>query len=115
MSFPELTTRRRSLCVFDLLVLVFVCALPLAGISPPSAPGAPGLSTALLFVGYLLWWLPGLGVRRGRIAPLVLPIFVGLAFLYLMVLILAFLLDPTLAILVLASQLIAMLYTAFRF
>jgi hypothetical protein len=112
MTFPDTTSSRNPPRILDLVVLVAVSALPMAGARPPS--GATGFSVAMLPVGFLLWWLPWLGGRGRWPDLLILPAFMTLTLFYLFLSIGAFLCDPEAAVSVLGAQLIALVYVSFR-
>jgi hypothetical protein len=112
MSFPYTRSSRNPPRILDLVVLVAVSALPMAGARPPS--GATGFSVVMLPVGLLLWWLPWLGGRGRWPDLLLLPAFITLTLFYLFLSVGAFLCDPGAAVSVVVAQLIALVYVSFR-
>jgi hypothetical protein len=112
MTFPHTTSSRNPLSILDLMVLVAVSALPLAGIRPPS--DAAGFAAVMLPVGFLLWWLPGLGGQGRWTDLLILPVFMAMTLFYLFLSMAAFLCDPGAAVSVIGAQLIALIYVSFR-
>jgi hypothetical protein len=114
MPFPDVASARKPLYLFDHMVLIAVSALPLVAVSPPHDPAAVGLAAIMLLLGYLLWWLPGLGARGRWHDPLVLPAFMALTVVYLLLAFIAFSCDPDSAVLIIAAQLIALVYVSFR-
>ncbi|WP_422924334.1 hypothetical protein [Singulisphaera sp. PoT] len=113
MAFPDLTTRRSSPKIGDLMVLVAIAALPLAGSQPTDALPTFGFSATLVLLGGLLWWLPIQG-GRWKLGAMLLPAFMALAMLYLFMAILAFAWAPKAAALMIFSQLITLIYVSFR-
>jgi hypothetical protein len=112
MTSLKTTSDRKPLCIFDLLVLVAVSALPMAGALPPS--DAIVLVLLMLPLGFVLWWLPGLGGRGHWPDLLILPAFMALTFIYIMLSLITFIRDPTAAVSLIGAQLIAMIYVTFR-
>src|SRR4051794_38461226 len=112
MIFPHTTSRRNPPRLLDLVVLVAISALPLAGARPPS--GATAFAVVMLAVGVVLWWLPWIGGRGRWPDLLILPSFMGLALFYLFLSLGAFFCDPVAAVSVVAAQLIALVYVSFR-
>ncbi len=113
MAFPDLTSKRQTLSIFDLMVLVAIAALPLAGSRSSQTLYTFSFSLPLFLVGGVLWWLPRLG-SRSRLGPLVLPVFVAVAVLYLLFAFVAFVWSPDLTILIISTQLLALIYVSFR-
>src|SRR4051812_7877334 len=87
MTFPHTTSSRNPPRVLDLVVLVAIAALPMAGARPPS--GAAVFAVVMVPVGFLLWWLPWLGGRGRWPDLLILPAFMTLTLFYLFLAILA--------------------------
>jgi hypothetical protein len=116
MPFPQVAARRRTLTIFDHLMVIAIASLPLAAFRETWKPGAVALSLVLLLVGYLLWWLPGLGVRTRRpwIDSLVLPAFMTLMMGYVFLAFLAFFHDPHATAFMVAAQLMALVYVSVR-
>ncbi len=112
MVFPKTTLRSNPPRILDLLVLVAVAALPVAGTRPPSV--AAGSAVLVLAVGLLLWWLPGLGGRGTWPDRLILPAFMMLTFVYLFLSIGIYVSDPAAAVSVVLAQLVALVYVSFR-
>jgi hypothetical protein len=112
MTFPHTSSSRNPPRILDLVVLVAVAALPMAGARPPSV--AAGFAVLMLSVGFLLWWLPWLGGRGKWPDLLILPTFMTLTVFYLFLSIGAFLCDPEAAVSVIGAQLIALIYVSFR-
>src|SRR5262249_3349030 len=112
MTFPRTTSSRNPPRILDLVVLVAVSALPMAGARPPS--GAAGFMVVMLPLGVLLWWLPCLGGRGRWPDLLMLPAFMTLTVFYVFLAIGAFLCDPQAAVSVVVAQLIALVYASFR-
>ena len=86
MTISDAGGRSRGLGLSDLMVVVVVTALPLAGAVAPTATRVSpavvaALEAALLAGGHLLWWLPGLAaLKRWRwLEVVVLPVYMALA------------------------------------
>lgn len=114
MAFPDVSTARRPLAIYDLMVLVAISTLPLTAMSPPRAPGTASAALFMLGVGLVLWWLPKVGVRGSWACSLALPAFMLATCLYLLLSLVIFFCDPAAAILVIGSQLLVLLYVSFR-
>lgn len=112
MVFPKTSLSRNPLRILDLLVLVAVAALPIAGARPPSV--AAGSAVLMLTVGLLLWWLPEFGGRGTWPDLFILPAFMTLTLFYLFVSIGTYVCDPEAAVSVVGAQLIALVYVSFR-
>src|SRR3954447_2780484 len=112
MTFPHTTSWRNPPRLLDLMVLVALSSLPLAGARPPS--DAAAFAVVMLAVGCLLWWLPMLGGRGSWPDLLILPAFMALTLLYLFVSLVAFFCDPVAAVSVVGAQVIALVYVTFR-
>jgi hypothetical protein len=112
MAFPHTTSRGHPLRIHDLLVLVALSALPMAGARSPS--GVAGFAAVMLALGLLLWWLPRLGGRGQWTDLFILPAFMGLTFFYLFLSMVIFFSDPNAAISIVGAQLIALVYVSFR-
>ena len=85
-TLAELTSRRRSLTILDLKVVVAVSALSLAVADASGSIGPAGLPIAVfpLSVGYVLWWLPGLAApeRRRWLDAIASPVYMTLSIAY---------------------------------
>jgi hypothetical protein len=100
--------------IVDHMVLVAVSALPLTALHTRRTYEAFGLSLMMLLLGYLLWLLPGLGMRQRWHDALVLPAFMALTLAYLFLAFVAFFGDPGSAVLVITAQLLTLVYASFR-
>jgi hypothetical protein len=112
MVFPQTSSRRRPLCIVDLMVYTAVCALPLAGLD--SSFRSAGVTTILLLLAALLWSLAELGGRVWWLDFFALPAFLALALVYLFLILVVYCAEPGVALSVLGTQVIAMLYASFR-
>jgi hypothetical protein len=114
----QLTSRKKSLTILDLMVVVAASALPLAAVdySRPIGAGAVPLAVFLLATGYTLWWLPGLAApeRRRWLDAIALPIYMTLSAAYLFVVMLTWFFAPLALLLAFASQVIVYVYLAWR-
>jgi hypothetical protein len=115
--FPQLTSRKKSLTILDLMVVVGISALPMAalGASGRNAVAIP-LSVFLMVTGYVLWWLPALAApeRRRWLDVIALPVYMGLCAAYLLATLLTWYFAPYAVVMVIAAQVIAFVYLSFR-
>jgi hypothetical protein len=114
MAFPEVSARRPRWLLIDLTVLVGACTLPLAAVSPPSAPETAFLAVILLALGGLLWLLADVGARFGRLGPIVLPAIIAVTAVDLVLSCIAFVCEPRATVLILAAQVGSLIYVSFR-
>jgi hypothetical protein len=116
--FPQLTSRKRSLTILDLMVVAAVSALSMATLrdSGPIGPAGGPLAMFLLVTGYVLWWLPGLAApeRRRWLDAIALPIYMTLSVAYVLAAFLTVFLAPLVAVLVVAVHGVIGVYLAFR-
>jgi hypothetical protein len=114
MTFPSVAPARRSPTILDHLVLIAVFALPMLAARTAHSSDMIELSLIMLLLGYLLWWLPGLGTRGRWHDILVLPAYMALTMVDLVLAFIAIICDPDAAVLVIGAQLIALVYVSFR-
>jgi hypothetical protein len=116
--FPQLTSRKKSLTILDLMVVVAASALPLAAVnlSGPMGAKAVPLAVFMMATGYALWWLPALAApeRRRWLDAIALPIYMTLSLLYVFAAFLTWHFDPYALLLVFAAQAIVFVYLAWR-
>jgi predicted membrane channel-forming protein YqfA (hemolysin III family) len=116
--FPRLTSRKKSLTILDLMVVVAASALPMAAVavSGPIGAAAVPLAVFMMVMGYALWWLPALGApeRRRWLDAIALPIYMTLSLLYIFVAFLTWHFAPYAVLLVFAAQVVVFVYLALR-
>ena len=114
---PQLTSRKRSLTILDLMVVVGIAALPLAamGASGRNTVAIP-LTVFLLVTGHVLWWLPALAApeRRRWLDVIALPVYMALCAVYLVIALLTWHFAPYAVVMVVTAQVIAFVYLSFR-
>jgi hypothetical protein len=114
MAFPEVSARQPRWTIRDILVIVAICSLPSAAVSPPRAPEVAGLSALVLGVGALLWWLAARGGHVRVLGPIALPAIIVMTMVELVLSCIAFACDPGAAVLILGAQLSGLIYASFR-
>ena len=116
--FPQLTSRKKSLTILDLMVVVAVSALSLAVVDVSGAIGPAGVPLAvfLLVTGYVLWWLPALAAPESRrwLDAIALPIYMTLSVGYVLAASLTLCLAPRVVVLVIAVHVVVSVYLTFR-
>src|SRR4051794_16805266 len=116
--FPQLTSRKKSLTILDLMIVVAASALPLAAVdvSGPIGAAAVPLAVFQMVTGYVLWWLPALGApeRRRWLDAIALPIYMTLSIFYIFATFLTWQFAPYAVLLVFAAQVLVFAYLAIR-
>jgi hypothetical protein len=119
MRPPTSTAVRKPLRIVDHLVLIAIVALPLAagaGCGRVSAGLAMSFAVAILVESQLLWWLlvQGGPERGGWLDRVVLPLFMGVTFLFLALSFFTYFHNPTAAVQFAVAQLAILLYMGLR-